>query len=163
MRQDDMRKKGIGLSRLFLVVLTVVAVGSLAVLALPYYWDRNNDFWHALESRLKDGSLRVPVAEITAFEWDTVCVLPPYALNVGRDTEQRLKTYIDGELGEFRKTLPKQDHDGAWAFAFIKNGQVVSIQEKGRSLYLRVNYRDNCIPRSQAVFTRDGDYVSIND
>lgn len=147
-----------------IIVLLILVVGLLSVLiVMPYLWDRKNDFWLALDRQFTDGATKVFVSDITTFEWTVVCVLPPYALNEVTDKAERLRTYIKGELGEFKDKLPNQDADGAWAFAFIKDGQVVAIEEKGRDFYLRDSYKDNCISRAQASFTREGNYVFIND
>lgn len=122
-----------------------------------------NDFWATLEKKFKDGETSVYLKEITDFNWDLVCVVPPYALDLGENRDQRIKEYIQGDISRLKNKIPILNQDNAYIFVFIKNDVAVNVEKKGRSFYLQTSYTSNCISSDKAIFRRKGEYVWISD
>ncbi len=143
------------------ITVSVVAAG----IGCYFLITMSNPFWRKVDHAIKAGQTEVYLKDVTNFEWDSVCVLPPYALSVG-GAGARTKQYIKADLGDYSKKVPLLNSDNAWAFAFIKNGIVVKIFRKGRSYYLRPAYNENCMPKEKARFVlsdKSVGYIDIID
>ena len=115
-----------------------------------------NSFWNKTNEKFKSSS-KVYLAEVTNYDWDTVCILSPYS-----DPEEIIKN-SQSYLGDFENKLPNVDDDGLWAFAFIKNKIVIKIEKKGLRPHLKSGYKNDCTLKENANFTLDGEYAVIND
>ena len=121
-----------------------------------------NQFWDSVKAQASRGDGAVSISEVTRFDWDTVCVIEPYSLEIG-DRDERIKRYIQGDLGKFKDKIPVLDDDGMWAFAFIRDGVVTQIEQRGRGYAIYKGFRNNCMSRNDAVFLVDGKRLRITN
>lgn len=145
--------------RAFLILMGGIVILFLGIVFVPQYF---NPFWNNLVKKIENGQKIVMFSEITDFDWDIVCVLPPYALSVGGQGA-RIAKYIPYDLGKFEGKIPLHNDDELFAFAFIKNGEVVMIKDKGRKYWVRTDYNNNCISSSKANFRYKENYIHIHD
>lgn len=149
----------------FLIILVIGAVGFFVLVpsAIP-----GNHFWNNLTKRIEKGQREITFSSLTETEWDLVCVLEPHSLK-DPNKEENIGRLIKGELGKFRDKLPNFNDDWRWAFAFVRDGAVVALEERGRGYdlyrgreyYLYRGYEQNCIPKDLAIFKVDGQRIVV--
>ena len=61
-----------------------------------------NSSWVKLAAKIESGQETIFFTELTEFDWDVVCVLPPYSLDAG-GKYGRLNKFIPYDLGKFKK------------------------------------------------------------
>lgn len=132
------------------------------MVCLALYGCQQNRFWKNVQNKVNSGNKEVALKGVVEYDWDTVCILEPYSLDIG-GKNARLKDYLPYQLGEFEALIPDLNADNRWAFVFVKDQNVISIEKKGRAMYLRADYSSNCLSKDVAKFKVDNDFLIITD
>lgn len=103
--------------------------------------------------RLSDGQITVLISELTDFDWDTVCVLPPYTVGIQK-RRGNADTLLPPNIEFDPNNLPEYNEDGLWAFAFVRDNKLVAIEKRNRGPGLKIEYQSNCIPSEHARFEK---------
>ena len=130
----------------------------IGVLARTFFW---NPFWHKFKSLAESGQRQVPFAQLTPYDWDKLCVMGPYSLgSESHQAEMFEKRYQVSTKG-WQNKIPNLDNDGSWGFLFIKDNEIVGIEENGFGYYIYKDFEGDCTSSTEAYFLINGDKAYI--
>lgn len=109
----------------------------------------HNPFWEAIENSIASGKGRVRFQEVTPFEWDTVCILPPYTVGI-KKRQNQASELLPPDVRYNANDLPEIDADGGWLFAFISKDSLVRFERRGRGHGLKLDAPTNCLSSASA-------------